>query len=108
MEVKFANASELETLKTMINDISKLGVGKGLVKPVADNKGSVPGMNQFNAVSKRLMNSHDETVASAAKQVHETVNGNEYKKGMLPIEVYTNTCKELKKLLTHLRAKKNA
>ena len=108
MENKFASASELETLKTMINDISKLGVGKGLVKPVADNAGSIPGMNQFNAVSKRLMNSHDEAVAKAAKQVHEAVNGSPYKKGQLPMDVYTNTCSEMKKLFSHLRAKKNA
>jgi hypothetical protein len=108
MENKFANESELETLKKMINDISKMGVEKGLAKPVADNKGSVPGMNQFNAVAKRLMNSKDETVSSAAKLIHETVNGNQYKNGMLPIDIYTNMGKEFKKLYSHLRAKKNA
>lgn len=107
MDIKFADASELETLKTMIKDISKLGVEKGIGKAVADNAGSVPGMNTFNAVSKRLMNLKDEAVVNAAVQIHETLNGDKYKKGMLTTEAYTNTCQDFKKLFSYLRAKKN-
>jgi len=107
MDIKFANASELETLKTMINDISKLGVQKGVVKTVADSVGSGVTMNQFNAVCKRLINQKNEEVAGAALKIHDTLNGNPYKKGMLPTEVYTNICIEFKKLFSYLRAKKN-
>lgn len=108
MDVKFANASELETIRTMINDISKLGVQKGVVKPANEAAGSSVTMNQFNGVCKRLINQKNEEVSGAALKIHETLNGNPYKKSMLPIEVYTDICIEFKKLFSYLRAKKNA
>jgi len=107
MDIKFASASELETLRTMINDISKLGVQKGVGKAVAEAVGSSVAMNQFSAVCKRLINQKNEEVANAALKIHETLNGNPYKKGMLSVDVYTNICLEFKKLFSYLRAKKN-
>ena len=107
MDIKFANASELETLRVMIKDVAKLGVEKGVVKAVVERAGSGTGMSQFTAVCKRLINTKNEEVASAALKIHDTLNGDQYKKGMLSIEVYTNTCKEFKKLFSYLRAKKN-